>query len=126
MEITSLFGFAIISLFLYSVLRQYNQSYAILLSVVCCIILIIYASNTLEPIFTLIQNLAQYTQTGDFSVVFKAVAIAVLSQFTSDLCKESGQLALSGSVEFVGKVAIILVSLPLLLTLTDIILELLQ
>ncbi len=126
MELTTLFGFAIISLFLYGILRQYNPNYAILLSCVCCVFLVVYAVGTLEPVFNLVQNLSQHTSFEGVSIIFKAVGIAVLTQFTQELCRESGQTALASSVEFVGKVAVIIISVPLLVSLSDIILELLQ
>ncbi len=125
MEILTLFGFAVVCIFCYGVLRQYNSTYAILLSAVCGAIILIYIFNSLSPVVELLNELAKYAYFGEFSIIFKAVALAVVSQFTTDLCKESGQVALAGSVELMGKISIILVCLPLIISLTEIIVELL-
>ncbi|MEG2699278.1 MAG: stage III sporulation AC/AD family protein [Ruthenibacterium sp.] len=126
MEVLKLFGFAIAALFLYSILRQYNQTYAVVLSLTCCTVLLIFALNAAEPLLLFARKLSAYTQWGDFSAVFKAVAIALLTQCTQDLCRESGQVALAGRVEFAGKVAMLLCAMPLFASLADIIMELLQ
>ncbi len=125
MEILTLFGFAIVSIFCYGILRQYNGVYAILLSAVCGSIILIYIFNSLAPVIEILNSLSNYASFGEFGVIFKAVALAVISQFTTDLCKESGQVALASSVELMGKISIILISLPLIVSLSQIILQLL-
>lgn len=126
MEILKLFGFAVAALLLYSVLYQYNRSYAVVLSLLCCVVLLLFAVRAAQPVLIFVQRLSAYTQWGDISAVFKAVAVALLTQFTQDLCRESGQTALAGRVEFAGKIAILLCAMPLFASLADIILELLQ
>ncbi len=125
MEITTIIGFALISLFLYGILRQYSPNYALLLSVVCGVFLLVLSIVSLTPVLEFANKLAAYTSFGNLSVIFKAVAIAILAQFTADLCKEAGQISLAGSVELIGKTGIIIVCVPLFTAMTDIILELL-
>ena len=47
-------------------------------------------------------------------------------QCTQDLCREAGQTALAGRVEFAGKAAMLVAALPLFSALADILLELLR
>ncbi len=126
MEITSMLGFALISLFLYGILRQYSPNHALLLSALCCVFLFIFSANSLAPVLGFASRLASYTAFGNLSLIFKAVAIALLTQFTADLCKEAGQVSLAGGVELLGKTGILIVCVPLFTAMADIILELLQ
>ena len=126
MEILKLLAFALVALFLTGILRQYNQNYALLLSVAVCAALLVVAVRALSPVLDFAQKLSSYTQWGDYASVFKAVAIALITQCTQELCREAGQPALAGRVEFAGKVAVLLAAMPLLASLADIILELLR
>ena len=52
--------------------------------------------------------------------VLKIVGIAVLTQFSSDICRDSGQTALAANVEFAGKLMIAVLSLPMAKTLLEV------
>lgn len=126
MDMIKIAAFTIFALFLLGVLRQYNPSYALLASLAACVVLLVFAVRAVLPVFAFAEKLAAYAQWSDFSGVYKAVAISLLSQSAQDLCREAGQIALAGRVEFAGKVAVLLAALPLFAALGDIILELLR
>lgn len=126
MDMIKIIAFALMALFLLGILRQYNPNYALLMSLAACALLLALAVRALTPVFSFAQTLAAYARWSDFSVVYKAVAISLLSQSAQDLCRESGQLALAGRVEFAGKVAVLVAAMPLFTSLGGIILELLR
>ena len=126
MEMIQWISFALVTLFLLGFLRQYNPNYAMVISLAASAALLLFALKAIGPIFSFAEKLAAYAQWSDFSAVYKAVAISLLAQFTQDLCREAGQLALAGRVEFVGKIAVLLAALPLFAAMGDIILELLS
>ncbi len=126
MELFGVFGFALASVYLYSFLKQYNQTFAIAISAVCCAIVLVFAIEMAMPVIELIDTLAQNVQLSNFSVLYKAIAFTLLTQFAQDLCTEAGQITLAGTVEFFGKIAIIIVAIPLIMSLTEIVTELLR
>ncbi len=48
-----------------------------------------------------------------FSIMLKALGVALLSRFCSDICRDCGQVGAADGVESVGRVVIFLLSLPL-------------
>ena len=47
-------------------------------------------------------------------ILFKGLGIAILTQCCADICRESGEGGIASSVELVGKLELLLLSLPLL------------
>ncbi len=47
------------------------------------------------------------------SVMLRGLGICVLCRICADICRDSGQAGLSGAVEMAGKLALILLALPL-------------
>ena len=46
-------------------------------------------------------------------------ALPILAEFSSNLCADAGYHAIADQIEFYGKIMIMAVSLPILLTLVD-------
>ena len=57
--------------------------------------------------------------------VLKCLAIGILSRGAADLCRDGGQTAMAGAVEFGGAAAALWVSLPLMESLLDLLEDLL-
>ena len=47
-------------------------------------------------------------------VLFKALGICYLTQFAADSCRDAGESALAVKAEIAGRIAVLLISLPLL------------
>lgn len=47
------------------------------------------------------------------AIIFKAVAICVITRITAELCRDSGESAIAAAAELWGRGAVTLVSLPL-------------
>ncbi len=49
-----------------------------------------------------------------FSLMLKALGIALISRFCADICRDSGESTLAGGVESVGRIAIFSLCIPVL------------
>ena len=47
-------------------------------------------------------------------MLFKALGICYLTQFAADSCRDAGESALAVKAEIAGRIAVLLISLPLL------------
>lgn len=54
-----------------------------------------------------------------FGVMLKALGIALIARFCSDVCKDCGENTLAGGIESVGRIAIFSLSLPMILDVID-------
>ena len=116
MNITGICILAVITAIIAIALKQNVPQFALVLSLVTGVIILISIASYL-PDFTEKLDLLM-TQTGvdtEYSkVLLKAVGICFICQFSSDICKDSGQSALAGKVELAGKILILISSLPLM------------
>ena len=119
--------FALVSLIIIVVLRQYHPEYALLTAVISGGLILIFLSLELaSPLFTLIKMLNSYgVSNGLTSYILKALGICILTNFSVGLCTDFGQTSLAAKVEMAGKVAILILSLPILQNILEIGLSLL-
>ena len=57
-------------------------------------------------------------------IVLKVTGIAYLAQFGMQLCNDAGQTSIAGKIELAGKIMMMVVSAPVLLSLLDVVMGL--
>ena len=58
-------------------------------------------------------------------IVLKILAIAYLSTFCSEICKDAGATSIASKVEFAGKILILALAIPILMAVLNSILQIL-
>lgn len=58
-------------------------------------------------------------ESGYFEILIKIVGISYLCEFTSNICRESGFLAVAGQIEIGGKLTMLVMSMPILLAIVE-------
>lgn len=106
----------IISAVFVTVLRNKMGEYSIVLTLAVVAIVLGMIMNNLfgafgkiSELFLKAGNTSQY-----FFVALKALGVSYVSAFAADLCRDFGLSALAQTSELAGKVAIFLLSLPLM------------
>lgn len=117
-----LVGIAIISAALFVVIKKYSPEYAVFAEVAAVILVLFLVYPYIKDI---IDFYYEYVDSGGvdrsyLKVVLKTIGIAVLTQFSSDVCKDAGQSALAGKIEFAGKLLIAVLALPMAKTLIEV------
>ncbi len=97
-------------------LKNYRIEYALLFSVAITVSLLIYVIKTVYPAINTVREIYETSSVDfdGFSVVLKAIGIAYLVNFCADTCRDFGQTALAEKAEFVGKCALLILSVPLI------------
>lgn len=85
---------------------------------------IIIFGFALEGLFQMIQRiqvLQKYMETGAayFKILFKAVGITYICEFTAAICKDAGYGAVAGQVEIFGKLSVLFMGMPLLISIIE-------
>lgn len=119
--------FALVALIVIIVLRQYHPEYALLTAVTSGGIILIFLSLELAtPLFTLLNTLNSYgVSSGLTRYVLKALGLCIITNFSASLCSDFGQTSLAAKVEMAGKVALLILSLPILQNILEVGLSLL-
>lgn len=109
----------IISALLSMILRQYKPEFAMALSMICGIVVILYLLQGVVEIRGQLESVLASTALPPelLEVVFKGLGICVLSELAAQSCRDAGESAIALKAELAGKVAIMIISMPLFMSL---------
>ena len=127
MEIIKIVGIALIALVIIIMLKQYRPEYAIFISILTGILILILVMDMLTGIINLIQSIEDKfsINTQFIALLIKITGIAFLSEFAVSICKDSGEAAIASKIEIGSKIIIISMSIPIISSLLEIILKIL-
>ena len=127
MNITAIAAFAVVAAVLAVMLRQYKPENSIILSVAAGVLLLMFVVSAAAPIVDKINEImdksAAVSQYG--GVLIKALGICLISQMACDACTDAGEVSLASKAELAGKIAMVLVALPLFDDILDVVIKLL-
>lgn len=108
-------GVALIAVVLFSVIKKYSPEYGVISEIAFIVFVCVYAFPYVKEI---IDFFYKYTRSVGFSndymdTIVKVVGIAVVTQFTADICRDSGQIALAQQVEYSGKIIMAVICIPI-------------
>lgn len=127
MEIIKIIGIALIALIIIVMLKQYRPEYAIFISIMTGILILLLVMDRLTGIINLIQSIQDKfsINTQFIALLIKITGIAFLSEFAVSICKDSGEAAIASKIELGSKIIIISMSIPIISSLLEIILKIL-
>ncbi len=127
MEIIKIVGIALIALVIIIMLKQYRPEYAIFISILTGVLILILVMDRLTGIINLIQSIEDKfsINTQFIALLIKITGIAFLSEFAVSICKDSEETAIASKIEIGSKIIIISMSIPIISSLLEIILKIL-
>lgn len=127
MEIIKIIGIALIGLIIIILLKQYRPEFAVYISLLTGVLILLLVMDELQGIIALLQSLASKASiNGTFlTLLIKITGIAFLSEFAVSICKDSGEAAIASKIEIGSKIIIISMSIPIISSLLEIILKIL-
>ena len=128
MEILLIAGFCITSTVICKAVEKENREIKTLLILSALCIVFLKTVGAVTGIVGTITGL--FNQAGMdtmyLKIIFKGLGICYLTQFACDFCKDCGENALASQAELAGKIAMLIISLPLFNALIEIVKTLLK
>ena len=127
MDIIKIIGVGLIALIIIIIVKQYRPEFTMYVSVEAGIIILLLVMDKLSAIINLLTNLANRTSINNefIFLLIKITGIAILTEFASSVCKDSGETAIASKVDMGGKIIIIAMSIPIIASLLETILKVL-
>lgn len=128
MSIFQLVGFGLVVTCITVLVRQLKSEIAIYIPIIAGIIIFMMMANSIYSVLKLLQNMSDKLNLGNsyLSLILKMIGIAFLSEFTADICRDSGETAIANKIEFAGKIIILVLAVPIITALLEMILKLLR
>lgn len=98
-----------------SIIRSWKSDFLPLIRIGSIVLFGVLLIASTEPLLSLIATLGtgigstQYVET-----ILKGIGIVFLTQICADICRDSGEGALAGHIETVGKLELLLLCVPLI------------
>lgn len=127
MEVIKIIGIALVALIIIILLKQYKPEFAIYISLLTGVLILLLVMDQLTGIINLLQSIASKASINStfLALLVKITGIAFLSEFAVSICKDSGESAIASKIEIGTKIIIISMSIPIISSLLEIILKLL-
>ena len=126
MEVMQLVGIAMVSTILCVVIKKDRPEMANFVALTAGIIILLSVVMKLSFIVDGIQSLADKVNIPSMyiSLIIKLIGICYIIEFAISLCNDCGEKSIASKLEFGGKIIIMTMSFPILLSIVDTIISL--
>ena len=109
------------------ILKQYRPEYTIYVSIVAGILILMFTMNKITGIINLLKSISDKTYINKqfLSILLKITGIAIITEFAVSICTDVGEKAIASKIEIGSKVIIIAMSIPIISSLLELIIEIL-
>lgn len=127
MEFIKIIGIGLIALIIIILLKQYKPEFAIYISLLTGVLILLLVMDELSGIINLLQTFANKVSINStfLKLLIKITGITFLSEFAVSICKDAGETAVASKIEIGTKIIIISMSIPIISSLLEIILSVL-
>ena len=117
----------IVILIIIVILKQYKPEFAIYVSMIAGVLILVLSIQKLTGIINLLQSLANktYINKSFLSILLKITGIAFITEFAVSICSDAGEKAIASKIEIGSKVIIIAMSIPIITSLLELVIEIL-
>lgn len=101
--------------------KQTKNEYGAYLSLAAGLIIFGYALSRLSIVVEAINKIAGFISIDSkyIMILMKVIGIAYICEFSANLCKDSGYSAVASQIEMAGKLSILVMSMPVIMSLLD-------
>jgi len=127
MNIMQLTAIGLIATLLVLIVKQQRPEIAMMISLAAGAVLFVLLLGNIRTIVSSVENIAKKANLTSIHIttVLKVLGIAYISEFGSQICKDSGESAIASKIELSGKILIMVLALPIISTLMETILSIL-
>lgn len=123
MELLIIIGFCIVSAVICKITEKENKEIKVLIVLAAVCVVFMKCLECISGISSQIQSLFEMADIDDeyIKILFKGLGICCITQLACDFCRDCGENAVAGQAELAGKIALLIISLPLFSAITDIV-----
>jgi len=111
----------IVAMLLATLFKKGKEEYSLYISLAACFLILLWGISKLQVILDAINKLQGYINLNKsyIGILIKIIGITYITEISSSLCKDSGYQAISDQIEIVGKLTILAISMPIILSILE-------
>ncbi len=120
-------GIGILSVIAYMIVKPIKPEIAVFISIIGSVIILLACVDGLMSVINTMTTFVQKTgiNTGLFGCILKIIGVGYTIEFSSGVCTSAGNSNIADVIMLAGKITILVMSLPIITSLIDIIIEIL-
>ena len=117
----------LVSLIIAIILKQYKSEFNVFIPIISGVIIILLLQNNIKEIIELIYEFSGNAKINAsfIKILIKITGIAILTEYAVSICKDSGENAIASKIDFGGKIIIMTLSIPIISSLIETLIEIL-
>ena len=126
-EIIKVIGIGLIALVIAIILKQYRPEYVIYISIIAGILILFFTLEKFSGIINLLKSISDKTYINKqfLEILLKITGIAIITEFAVSICSDAGEKAIASKIEIGSKVIIVTMSIPIISSLLEVIIDIL-
>ena len=126
-EIIKVVGIGLIALVIAIILKQYRPEYVIYISIIAGILILFFTLEKFSGIINLLKSISDKTYINKqfLEILLKITGIAIITEFAVSICSDAGEKAIASKIEIGSKVIIVTMSIPIISSLLEVIIDIL-
>ena len=109
-------------------IKDMDAGYGVLLSIAGGVMVMYFVISRFRQLADYLDRLTSYVTVNItyIDVILKMIGLAYVCQFSRDICKDAGYNAIASQVEMAGKLSLILLSMPVLMSVIDLVVKIVE
>lgn len=98
-----------------------RPEFALYISISTCLIIFALGVTKIKSIMAIVDKIQSYISISPtyIAILLKMIGITYIAEFSANLCKDAGYDAISNQISIVGKLTILSMSMPIIVSLLD-------
>ena len=125
MEILQIVGIGLVATVLSLTIKKQVPEISLMVGIVASIVIYLLVLPQLASVFQVVNILASSSNIGTMyiDIILKIIGIAYIAEFGSQICIDAGENSIASKIEISGKILIMVVSMPIMMALIELILN---
>ncbi len=126
MEIIQIIGLGFVVTMLILIIKQQRPELAVQLALTLSAIIFLMILSKLSVVLDLFRDLAEKANISQMylNTILKIIGIAYVTEFGAQVCRDAGEGAVAGKIEFAGKILVMVMAVPIIALVLDTIVRL--
>lgn len=126
MEIIQIIGLGFVVMLLILIIKQQRPELAVQLGLTLSAIIFLMVLSKLNVVLDLFRDLAEKANISQMylNTILKIIGIAYVTEFGAQVCRDAGEGAVAGKIEFAGKILVMVLAVPIIALVLDTIVRL--
>ena len=127
MDIIQIVVIGLVSTILALILKKQSPEIALMVSIAASVLIFFSVIPKFDAVLSVLKDLSSNVSIGKDYIytIFKIIGIAYIAEFGAQLCKDAGESSIASKIELSGKVLIMVISAPIIMSSLNLILVML-